>query len=627
MGLLSLGTPYEWKDAAQYASHVRRNGIEQLINIYNAHKDKKTTQLLWGDEVEYMVVTMDDKEKRALLSLNQEKILDNLTKQEEDGLLKDDNVSFHPEYGRYMLEATPARPYTGDFDDILRVEGNMLARRRIAKSSMEPREYPVTLTSYPRLGAPGQFTKPFFEPKGAASRSLFLPDEIINTHVRFPTLTANIRRRRGEKVAINIPVFKDKNTADPFEDPTIPHERNLFPKEDSEAKTAALTDHIYMDSMGFGMGCSCLQITFQATDIHEARRLYDQLTPLTPILLALSAASPAYRGYLSDQDVRWNVISASVDDRRRSERGLEPLKDGEQFISKSRYDSIDRYIGEDLLEDKDRASHLNDTDIAINDELKGELENAGFDSLLADHFGHLFIRDPIVVFAERLEQDNQNDSDHFENIQSTNWQTMRFKPPPPNSSIGWRVEFRPMEIQITDFENAAFAIFVVLLTRVIISYNLSLLMPISLIDANMKRAHARNACGDAKFWFKKDLSDVESREYAEMSVNEVINGCGEFIGLVPLVRRYLHQMGLNVDTMCKIGRYLDLVSKRASGQLQTNASWIRDFIRNHADYKDDSVVSAEINYDLVATVEKLARGEEWNGVGKGTLGGFEYEKE
>ena len=33
-----------------------------------------------------------------------------------------------------------------------------------------------------------------------------------------------------------------------------------------------------------------------------------------------------------------------------------------------------------------------------------------------------------------------------QNIQSTNWQTMRFKPPPPNSSIGWRVEFRPTEV-------------------------------------------------------------------------------------------------------------------------------------------------------------------------------------
>lgn len=69
--------------------------------------------------------------------------------------------------------------------------------------------------------------------------------------------------------------------------------------------------------------------------------------------------------------------------------------------------------------------------------------------------------------------------DHFENIQSTNWQTIRFKPPPPNSSIAWRVEFRSMEVQLTDFENAAFSIFIVLLTRAILSFNLNFYMPIS----------------------------------------------------------------------------------------------------------------------------------------------------
>lgn len=56
---------------------------------------------------------------------------------------------------------------------------------------------------------------------------------------------------------------------------------------------------------------------------------------------------------------------------------------------------------------------------------------------------------------------------------------MRFKPPPIGSPIGWRVEFRPMEVQITDFENAAFAVFVVLLTRAILSMNLNLYIPIS----------------------------------------------------------------------------------------------------------------------------------------------------
>jgi glutamate--cysteine ligase catalytic subunit len=103
----------------------------------------------------------------------------------------------------------------------------------------------------------------------------------------------------------------------------------------------------------------------------------------------------------------------------------------------------------------------------------------GIDEALANHIAHLFIRDPLVIFSERVDQDDEDSMDHFENIQSTNWQTIRFKPPPPNSNIAWRVEFRSMEVQLTDFENAAFSIFIVLLTRAILSFNLNFYMPIS----------------------------------------------------------------------------------------------------------------------------------------------------
>lgn len=39
------------------------------------------------------------------------------------------------------------------------------------------------------------------------------------------------------------------------------------------------------------------------------------------VQLALTAASPIWRGYLSDVDCRWNVIAGSVDDRTAEERG------------------------------------------------------------------------------------------------------------------------------------------------------------------------------------------------------------------------------------------------------------------------------------------------------------------
>ena len=49
--------------------------------------------------------------------------------------------------------------------------------------------------------------------------------------------------------------------------------------------------------------------------------MYDQLSPLGPILLALTAATPIYKGFLADTDVRWNQISRAVDDRTPEEMG------------------------------------------------------------------------------------------------------------------------------------------------------------------------------------------------------------------------------------------------------------------------------------------------------------------
>lgn len=75
-------------------------------------------------------------------------------------------------------------------------------------------------------------------------------------------------------------VFLDKNTPRPFvEDLT------KYGDGDYQSKQ----DHILLDAMGFGMGCCCLQVTFQAQSIEEARFLYDQLTPLTPIVVSIDS--------------------------------------------------------------------------------------------------------------------------------------------------------------------------------------------------------------------------------------------------------------------------------------------------------------------------------------------------
>ncbi|KAI8086863.1 glutamate-cysteine ligase-domain-containing protein [Gilbertella persicaria] len=604
MGLLSLGTPLPWKEAKDYADHVRQHGIEQFLNIYHSQKDRQKHSLLWGDEIEYIVVKVNDEEKSTKLSLSAFDILDKLIKPEQDFLAgitdKEPSALWRPEYGRYMIEGTPGMPYGATFRDLVGVEANMKLRRKMAHAAMNPDERALTLVNYPRLGCPHELY-PDHEPNGKACQSLFVPDEIINPHARFPTLTANIRRRRGSKVQINMPIFHDKNTPKPFIDPTIPWDRDLF-KHDKEAKEgAALPDHIYMDAMAFGMGCCCLQITFQACNIDEARRLYDQLAPVAPLMMALSANSPIYRGYLADVDARWNVISSSVDDRTSEERGLKPLENSRFVINKSRYDSIDSYLSNDST----YKAKYDDIDLVYDEAIYKRLRERDVDDKLAKHVAHLFIRDPLVVFKELLNVDDKESSDHFENLQSTNWQTMRFKPPPPNSTIGWRVEFRSMEVQLSDFENAAYSVFIVLLTRVIISFGLNFYIPISKVDANMQTAHKRDAVLNDKFFFRKNVFSSNQDAYELMTMNEIENG---FPGFVPLIHSYLNSTNVDIETRCKLSSYLSLISKRASGELMTGAAYLRQFVQNHPKYKQDSVVSNEITYDLVKRADQIAKG-------------------
>ena len=40
---------------------------------------------------------------------------------------------------------------------------------------------------------------------------------------------------------------------------------------------------VHMDAMAFGMGCCCLQITFQAKDVDESRFIFDQLNVMAPM--------------------------------------------------------------------------------------------------------------------------------------------------------------------------------------------------------------------------------------------------------------------------------------------------------------------------------------------------------
>lgn len=43
-----------------------------------------------------------------------------------------------------------------------------------------------------------------------------------------------------------------------------------------------------------------------------------------------------------------------------------------------------------------------------------ELRKADIDHLLAQHIAHLFIRDSVSLFSEKVHQNDEEDTDHFE---------------------------------------------------------------------------------------------------------------------------------------------------------------------------------------------------------------------
>jgi glutamate--cysteine ligase catalytic subunit len=121
------------------------------------------------------------------------------------------------------------------------------------------------------------------------------------------------------------PIYKDKNTL--YEEATA---EEPYPGQ------------IYMDAMHFGMGCSCLQITYETQNIDHARYLYDMLLPFTPIVSALSQCSPILKGKLSAHDFRWTVIEQAVDCRKPEEKDPSNLA----YIHKSRYSYVSHYLSE-----------------------------------------------------------------------------------------------------------------------------------------------------------------------------------------------------------------------------------------------------------------------------------------
>ena len=393
---------------------------------------------------------------------------------------------------------------------------------------------------------------------------------------------------------------------------------------------------VYADCQVFGAGCCCLQSTFGCRNLEEATYLYDHFVVLGPLLLALTAATPCVKGTLTNFDTRWDLMSQTWDDRRNGENfspssssaasravpraveifengrvggatvstsdeksnGGRPGAEADSKVGFGRFYSPRVYTSEGI-----DTAELHDVPCSVHAEGYKLLRESGVPENLARHVSSLFVRDPLVVFEERIDLDDERDLDHWNSLNSTNWTTVRLKVPEREKGLPWRVEVRCPEIQMTDVKNAALVTLLYSLVRHLVqrrrrrqeaaekedqaggdqSCGSSLLLPISLVDENMRRSAQRDAVTSQKYWW----AGGEEGRYVEKMLHEIL--FDEEAGLLELAYRDLLRTmsdsggDIPEKNVERLHRHFEIYRRRCRGELQTTAQFIRNFLREGAD--------------------------------------------
>lgn len=188
----------------------------------------------------------------------------------------------------------------------------------------------------------------------------------------------------------------------------------------------------------------------------------------------------------------------AVDDRTDEERDVNSTN----YIYKSRYSSVYSYISQhEYIQD----FHNNYPQMPIDKQAYLKLIEQEIPERLAIHICNLLVRDPLVIFNKKLNLNDLSDRSHFENFNSTNWNSLRFKPPKiEDNDCCFKIEVRPCELQLTAIENTAIMTFCLIYSQMIIKHDLNFIIPISLVDQNFERAHNYNAIEFQKFYFRID---------------------------------------------------------------------------------------------------------------------------
>jgi len=280
--------------------NAKSHAVNQLINIYHKTKNRKCTYLHFGDELEYMVLALNHFSRSARVKLRSDEILSRIGNDIDGERL---NVKVHCEFSNFQLEAIPKYAFGCGIKCLLGVESNMKLRREYIERFLYANEILVTMGGFPRFGAKN-FTEPQFKRMfGPILHSPWVPDQLLTPAPRYKAGVKNLLYRRGHPSVEQGPPIIGK----------IPVYEDLKTDKDMKEIDADIT---------FGSGVCCLQVTIEAQDLEEAKKLHDILVVLSAIMMALTASTPFYAGFVSDWDARWSLEGQVLDDRKPEERGF-----------------------------------------------------------------------------------------------------------------------------------------------------------------------------------------------------------------------------------------------------------------------------------------------------------------
>ena len=76
-------------------------------------------------------------------------------------------------------------------------------------------------------------------------------------------------------------------------------------------------------------------------------------------------------------------------------------------------------------------------------------------------------------------------------------------------------------------------------------------------------------------------------------------------GLITLCQKYMDLKKWPAEQQAETMVYLTFLSKRAHGEIPTGASFLRKYVTSHPDYKKDSFLTPQMQYDLMKMLQSL----------------------